>query len=118
MATSGASAGPQVPGGFGQTDPRQAGEGMDKGVESDEHDNAPDPEEEALVDKRMRCYEQARKFDENFRKQVAIDRRYAAGTSDLAWAVTTNLLGHLSTFSWLCYMHATPMCRCSKSRRK
>ena len=93
MATSGASAGPQTPGGFGQTDPRQAGEGMDKGVESDEHDNAPDPEEEALVDKRMRCYEQARKFDENFRKQVAIDRRYAAGTSDLAWAVTTNLIG-------------------------
>ena len=52
-----------------------------------------DEDEEALVKKLWREYERARKFDENFRKQVAIDRRYAAGTSDLAWAVTTNLIG-------------------------
>jgi hypothetical protein len=73
------------------SDPRQAG------------DNGPDPtgydtptntrEEEALVRKLWSKYDDARKFDENFRKQVAIDRRYAAGTSDLAWAVTTNLIG-------------------------
>lgn len=50
-------------------------------------------QEEKLVDKFFKEYDQARKFDENFRKQVAIDRRYAAGTSDLSWAVTTNLIG-------------------------
>jgi hypothetical protein len=52
-----------------------------------------DPGEEALVKKLWEKYDMARKFDENFRKQVAIDRRYAAGTSDLSWAVTTNLIG-------------------------
>jgi hypothetical protein len=55
--------------------------------------DAPDPKEEALVKKRWRCYEDARKFDQNFRKQIAIDRRYAAGTSDTSWAVDTNLIG-------------------------
>lgn len=49
--------------------------------------------EEAAVRKFWKQYDQARKFDENFRKQVAIDRRYASGTSDLSWAVTTNLIG-------------------------
>ena len=52
-----------------------------------------DPKEAAIVKKWWDKYEKARKFDENFRKQIAIDRRYAAGTSDLAWAVTTNLIG-------------------------
>lgn len=52
-----------------------------------------DAAEEKLVAKLWKCYEGGRKFDENFRKQVAIDRRYAAGTSDLSWAVTTNLIG-------------------------
>lgn len=53
----------------------------------------PDPNEEALVEKLWKVYDRARKFDEPFRKQVASDRRYAAGTSDLTWAVTTNLIG-------------------------
>lgn len=52
-----------------------------------------EPSEELLVEKLWKCYERARKFDDNYRKQVAIDRRYAAGTSDLSWAVTTNLIG-------------------------
>lgn len=51
------------------------------------------PEEEAAVRKFWKGYDQARKFDENFRKQITIDRRYAAGTADLTWAVTTNLIG-------------------------
>ena len=50
-------------------------------------------EEEALVKKRWKTYERAREFYINFRKQIAIDRRYASGTSDLAWAVDTNLIG-------------------------
>lgn len=77
------------------TDPRQAAiGGMDpQGVERKREDTEPDPDEEKQVRKLWRCYDNARKFDENFRKQVAIDRRYAAGTSDLAWAVTTNLIG-------------------------
>ena len=73
-------------------DPRQA-DGKD-GVDQDEADDKETEEaERALVVKKMRCYEDARKFDENFRKQIAVDRRYAAGTSDLSWAVTTNLIG-------------------------
>ena len=47
----------------------------------------------ALVKKFWTAYENGRKFDENFRKQITVDRRYAAGTSDLTWAVTTNLIG-------------------------
>ena len=67
---------------------------MDGGTDpADPEKPETDPDEEELVKKRWREYERARKFDENFRKQVAIDRRYAAGTSDLAWAVTTNLIG-------------------------
>src|SRR5271157_5567795 len=95
MSTSGASNGPGTPGGIAGilTDPRQAGEGKDEGVDSDEASKEDEEKERALVDKRWKCYEKARKFDENFRKQIAIDRRYAAGTSDLAWAVTTNLIG-------------------------
>ena len=76
------------------TDPRQAGEGKDDGVDQEEKQSKEDEQkEQALVAKLWKQYEQARKFDENFRKQIAIDRRYAAGTSDLAWAVTTNLIG-------------------------
>ncbi len=93
MSTSGASGGPAVPGAFGQTDPRQAAGGKDSSDYEEPRETEDDPEEEALVEKRMKSYDKARKFDENFRKQVAIDRRYAAGTSDLAWAVTTNLIG-------------------------
>lgn len=94
--TSGASNGPATPGGMAGvlTDPRQSGEGKDTGVDQDEKDSAEDEEQEQLlVEKLWKGYDDARKFDEAFRKQVAIDRRYAAGTSDLAWAVTTNLIG-------------------------
>src|SRR5271166_5987538 len=96
MSTSGASNGPGTPGGH-LSDPRQAGTiGKDGGEYSDPEaiqKTEDDPAEEAQVAKKWKDYEKARKFDENFRKQVAIDRRYAAGTSDLAWAVTTNLIG-------------------------
>lgn len=76
------------------TDPRQS-EGMQSADTPDENDESEisPAEEKALVLKNLKQYEKARKFDENFRKQVAIDRRYAAGTSDLSWAVTTNLIG-------------------------
>jgi hypothetical protein len=75
-------------------DPRQGDEGKDEGVDQDEPDSKEDEEQEQLlVEKLWKQYDDARKFDENFRKQVAIDRRYAAGTSDLSWAVTTNLIG-------------------------
>jgi hypothetical protein len=97
VSTSGASNGPATPGGGGGilTDPRQAANGgMTDGVDQEEKLSTEDEEKErALSEKLWKCYNDARKFDENFRKQVAIDRRYAAGTSDLAWAVTTNLIG-------------------------
>jgi hypothetical protein len=77
-----------------QDDPRQATEGKDDGVDQDPTDDKEADEQElALVEKKWKEYDDARKFDENFRKQIAIDRRYAAGTSDLSWAVTTNLIG-------------------------
>ena len=92
--TSGASNGPGTPGGMAgiQSDPRQA-DGKDGVDQEPADDKDADEEEQALVTKLWKCYDDARKFDENFRKQVAIDRRYAAGTSDLSWAVTTNLIG-------------------------
>lgn len=92
--TSGAGNGPGVPGAFGQTDPRQATEGKTDGVDQEDADDKETTEEEqARVAKLWKTYDDARKFDENFRKQVAIDRRYAGGTSDLSWAVSTNLIG-------------------------
>jgi hypothetical protein len=96
VSTSGAGNGPLTPGSGGSTltDPRQGGEGKDEGVDQDEKASPEDEEaERAQVAKKWKEYDDARKFDENFRKQVAIDRRYAAGTSDLSWAVTTNLIG-------------------------
>jgi hypothetical protein len=79
------------------TDPRQALDGginEADGVDQQKHEQKKiDAKEEALVRKRWHVYEKARKFDEPFRKQVALDRKYAAGTSDLSWAVTTNLIG-------------------------
>lgn len=96
VSNVGSSNGPQTPGsgGYSQTDPRQGGEGKDGGVDQEKTDDKEASEDEqALVAKLWKCYDDARKFDENFRKQVAIDRRYAAGTSDLSWAVTTNLIG-------------------------
>jgi hypothetical protein len=96
VSTSGAGNGPLTPGSMGSTltDPRQGDDGKDDGVDQEEKQSQEDEEaERALVDKLWKCYDDARKFDENFRKQVAIDRRYAAGTSDLSWAVTTNVIG-------------------------
>lgn len=96
MTTSNSGAGNGLHGGTSgiQTDPRQFGEGPDDGVDQDEPQSKEDEQEELLlVEKKWKEYEQGRKFDENFRKQIAIDRRYAAGISDLAWAVTTNLIG-------------------------
>jgi hypothetical protein len=76
------------------TDPRQGGEGPDEGTDQEEADDKETTEAEiAQVTKKWKEYNDARKFDEPFRKQIAIDRRYAAGTSDLTWAVTTNLIG-------------------------
>src|SRR5450759_4353179 len=76
------------------TDPRQGGEGPDEGTDQEEKDDKETTEAEiAQVAKLWKQYNDARKFDEPFRKQIAIDRRYAAGTSDLTWAVTTNLIG-------------------------
>lgn len=82
------------------TDPRQALDGGINDADAVSQRNDPkakkkkaEQKEEALVNKRWSHYEKARKFDEPFRKQVALDRKYAAGTSDLSWAVTTNLIG-------------------------
>ena len=49
--------------------------------------------EEKVVAKLWKEYADARAFDEGARKQYAIDRRYAAGTADQRWAVSTNLIG-------------------------
>jgi hypothetical protein len=49
--------------------------------------------EYAQVKKLFNSYTVAQTFDRPARKQYAIDRNYAAGTADLSWAVTTNLIG-------------------------
>ena len=95
MATSGADNGLHSGAAGILTDPRQFGAGPLPSGAIPQQGEVPkdDPKEEALVRKLWKEFDRARKFDENFRKQVAIDRRYAAGTSDLSWAVTTNLIG-------------------------
>lgn len=95
-STDGASGGPS--GGYAgiTSDPRQNANGgmQDSNTVSQKGESQErDPNEEKLVAKRWKSWEKDRKFDEAFRKQVAIDRQYAAGTSDLSWAVTTNLIG-------------------------
>lgn len=52
-----------------------------------------DKQEQDAVSALWKEYETARKFDAEARAQYAIDRRYAAGTADMAWAVKTNLIG-------------------------
>jgi len=41
----------------------------------------------------MKAYNDARSFDKAARAQYAIDRRYAAGTAHINWAVSANLIG-------------------------
>lgn len=41
----------------------------------------------------LKAYNDARSFDKAARAQYAIDRRYAAGTAHLDWAVSANLIG-------------------------
>lgn len=95
VSTSGVSGGPS--GGFAgiTSDPRQGASGAVQDTNTVGQQGKPerDPKEESRVRKLWKEWERGRKFDENFRKQVAIDRTYAAGTSDLSWAVTTNLIG-------------------------
>lgn len=49
--------------------------------------------EEAEVRQFWKVFDQARTHDKGAREQMAIDRRYASGTADLTWAVSTNLIG-------------------------
>jgi hypothetical protein len=95
-STDGVSGGPS--GGFAGilSDPRQNSDGgmRDSGSEAQKGEKPErNKDEEKLASKLWKSWEKGRKFDENFRKQIAIDRQYAAGTSDLSWAVTTNLIG-------------------------
>jgi hypothetical protein len=90
-----------------QTDPSQGDDQVqstdgasDSQADANEVDGGENPQatitpeqEKAVVKKLWKEYERARQFDENYRKQIAIDRRYAAGTSDNSWAVTTNVIG-------------------------
>jgi hypothetical protein len=82
------------------TDPREDSIGAgstprssDYVVPTDGAGEEADAKEKAIVQDWFKKYDTARKFDINYRKQVAIDRRYAAGTSDTSWAVDTNLIG-------------------------
>ena len=50
-------------------------------------------EEANQVEAILKEYKQARDFDKVARAQYAIDRRYAAGTAHLNWAVSANLIG-------------------------
>lgn len=49
--------------------------------------------EENEVSELWEEFEQAREFDKEARAQYALDRRYAAGTAHLDWAVDANLIG-------------------------
>jgi hypothetical protein len=49
--------------------------------------------EQNQVEAILKEYKQARDMDKTARAQYAIDRRYAAGTAHLNWAVSANLIG-------------------------
>jgi hypothetical protein len=54
-----------------------------------------DPEqdkEENLIKVHQKQYDTARRFDKNYRKQVAKDRRYADGSATANWAVSANIV--------------------------
>ena len=59
----------------------------------DEQKAAEKLKEEHEVSALWKEYEQAREFDKTIRAQYAVDRRYAAGTANLDWAVSANLIG-------------------------
>lgn len=59
----------------------------------DEEQKRVEKAEEDAVKALWKDYEQARKFDKEARAQYGIDRRYAAGTANLDWAVSANLIG-------------------------
>lgn len=59
----------------------------------DEQKAAEKLKEEHEVSALWKEYEQAREFDKVVRAQYAVDRRYAAGTANLDWAVSANLIG-------------------------
>jgi hypothetical protein len=60
---------------------------------TDEEDKRKEMEEANQVEKILKDYKTARDFDKVARAQYAIDRRYAAGTAHLNWAVSANLIG-------------------------
>jgi hypothetical protein len=63
----------------------------------------------------LKEYEEAREFDKDARAQYAVDRRYAAGTADLTWAVTTNLIGsHIDILTSFLYAR-DPDVSCKKA---
>lgn len=64
--------------------------GVDKANKKDGKDKV---KIEADVKALMKQYKLARDFDEPARRQFAKDRRYAAGTADITWAVSANLIG-------------------------
>ncbi len=80
-------------------DPTAVNPGMLEAVDQSRYAMLPEDQqeeirkEEEIVKKAWEEYNQAREFDKFFRQQVARDRRYAAGTADLTWAVDTNLIG-------------------------
>lgn len=67
-------------------------------AETYELKTGPDDDQATELEKRevnqyLAEYRLAKQFDENPRRQYAIDRRYAAGTALSEWAVDANLLG-------------------------
>jgi hypothetical protein len=58
-----------------------------------EQDEKARKQEEDEVKELLEEYDTAVKFDKACRAQYALDRRYAAGTADLTWRVSANLIG-------------------------
>lgn len=59
----------------------------------DDEQKEANKKEEKTVARLWKEYDQARNFDSITRSGYVRDRRYAAGTANLNWAVTTNLIG-------------------------
>jgi hypothetical protein len=68
-------------------------EAVNTGVMKADGDDPAEEAEKELVTKLTTEYQVARDFDKSARERYGKDRRYAAGTQELAWASDANLIG-------------------------
>ena len=81
----------------GAADPQDPMEAVEAGIDQASEKSPDQLRMEQAEENAVKCmwkeYETAREFDKRIRSQFAVDRRYAAGTAIISWAVSANLIG-------------------------